>query len=171
MDIISWKPKKLINKALKKYKTTEEKQGQSGMYRKKKLIELVIAVLIILFLRDLTGIGCPIKFATGISCPGCGMSRALLAAVHLEFEKAFYFHPLFFLVPSGGIFFLFQNKLSKRSVHIFWGIVTALFLVVYIIRLLFFQNEVIVCQPDQSIFFRTGKEIFKWLRKEVFGNI
>ena len=26
----------------------------------------------------LTGIGCPIRFFIGISCPGCGMSRAVL---------------------------------------------------------------------------------------------
>ena len=31
----------------------------------------------------LTGIGCPIRFSTGISCPGCGMSRISDASARL----------------------------------------------------------------------------------------
>lgn len=155
----------MINKELKKYKTTEEKQNR--MYKRNRGIEIILAVLLVLILRDLSGIGCPIKFITGISCPGCGMSRALWAAARLDFKQAFYFHPLFLFVPAGGIFFLFRNKLSKRSVHNFWAGVAVIFLLVYGIRLLFFQNEVIVCRPDQSIFFKIGKGIVKWFRREV----
>ena len=44
-------------------------------------------------------IGCPIKFMTGLSCPGCGMSRAWLAAATLHFEEAFAYHPLFWTIP------------------------------------------------------------------------
>lgn len=43
--------------------------------------------------------GCPIKFLTGISCPGCGMTRAWLAAFHLRFDLALAYHPLFWLLP------------------------------------------------------------------------
>ena len=37
----------------------------------------------------LTGIGCPIRFSTGISCPGCGMSRAVLLMLSGHFQAAF----------------------------------------------------------------------------------
>ena len=43
--------------------------------------------------------GCPFRFFFGISCPGCGMTRALLAALRLDFAAAFSYHPLFFLLP------------------------------------------------------------------------
>ena len=43
--------------------------------------------------------GCPFRFFFGISCPGCGMPRALLAALRLDFAAAFSYHPLFFLLP------------------------------------------------------------------------
>lgn len=37
----------------------------------------------------LTGIGCPIRFSTGISCPGCGMSRAVLLCSPAIFRRRF----------------------------------------------------------------------------------
>jgi len=37
----------------------------------------------------LTGIGCPIRFSTGISCPGCGMSRAVLLMLSGLFQALF----------------------------------------------------------------------------------
>ena len=37
----------------------------------------------------LTGIGCPIWFSTGISCPGCGMSRAVLLMLSGHFGRHF----------------------------------------------------------------------------------
>ena len=40
----------------------------------------------------LTGIGCPIRFSTGISCPGCGMSRAVLLMLSGHFRAAFRMH-------------------------------------------------------------------------------
>ena len=49
------------------------------------------------------GIGCPIKFATGISCPGCGLTRAWLEALQLHFDRAVAYHPLFWLVPVAFI--------------------------------------------------------------------
>lgn len=37
----------------------------------------------------LTGIGCPIRFFIGISCPGCGMSRAVLLMLSGHFRRRF----------------------------------------------------------------------------------
>ena len=44
---------------------------------------------------------CPFRYIFGVSCPGCGMTRALVAAVFSDLETAFGFHPLFpLLVPA-----------------------------------------------------------------------
>ena len=51
----------------------------------------------------LTGIGCPIRFSTGISCPGCGMSRAVLLMLSGHFRAAFRMHPLVYAVLPAGI--------------------------------------------------------------------
>lgn len=37
----------------------------------------------------LSGITCPIKQWTGISCPGCGMTRAWLSVLHGDFLRPF----------------------------------------------------------------------------------
>ncbi|MCL1790869.1 MAG: DUF2752 domain-containing protein [Peptococcaceae bacterium] len=39
--------------------------------------------------------GCPFLAATGVPCPGCGMTRACLAFFRLDFAQAFLYHPLF----------------------------------------------------------------------------
>ena len=51
----------------------------------------------------LTGIGCPIRFFIGISCPGCGMSRAVLLMLSGHFQAAFRMHPLVYAVLPAGV--------------------------------------------------------------------
>ena len=46
---------------------------------------------------------CPFLYFFGIPCPGCGMTRALISAAKLDFNAAFYYHPLFFLVLLSAI--------------------------------------------------------------------
>ena len=41
-----------------------------------------------------SGIGCPILYVIGIPCPGCGMTRAVLACLRLDFAAAFRYHPM-----------------------------------------------------------------------------
>lgn len=47
----------------------------------------------------LIGVGCPIKFMTGVSCPGCGMTRAWLELAQGHLAAALAYHPLFWAVP------------------------------------------------------------------------
>ena len=52
------------------------------MEKKENRVHIVsaIAVVVLLYLvLEGFGITCPIKFLTGISCAGCGMSRAWIA--------------------------------------------------------------------------------------------
>lgn len=37
---------------------------------------------------------CPAKLLTGVPCPGCGLTRATLSMVHLQFDEMLSFHPL-----------------------------------------------------------------------------
>lgn len=47
--------------------------------------------------------GCPVQQLLGLGCPLCGFSRAILAAIRLDFPRAFYFHPLWPLLPTALI--------------------------------------------------------------------
>jgi len=37
---------------------------------------------------------CPFKVMTGLPCPGCGMTRSVVALLHGDATTSFYFHPL-----------------------------------------------------------------------------
>lgn len=113
---------------------------------KKTVTERLKICLILLFVYlflSLFGVGCPIKTYSGISCPGCGMTRAMGSALLLHFDRAFYYHPLFFLTPIMFFFFLFDEFLQKNKKIVFWTFIIILFVGVYLYRLLFTINDVV----------------------------
>ena len=67
-----------------------------------------------LFLELVLGVTCPILYFTGISCAGCGMSRAWMCLLHLDFAGAFYYHPLFWIPGVGAILFPFWNRIPEK---------------------------------------------------------
>ena len=77
----------------------DNKRNNRRKNERKELICAATAVVVLYTAMESIGITCPIKFITGISCAGCGMSRAWMAFLHLDIAKAFAYHPLFWLVP------------------------------------------------------------------------
>lgn len=62
---------------------------------------------------------CPIRRLTGVICPGCGMSRAWSAALHLDFSQALYYHPMFWCIPVFMLFAVYDFRLfSKRLLNV-----------------------------------------------------
>jgi hypothetical protein len=53
---------------------------------------------------------CLFKLLTGLPCPGCGMTRAYLHLFQGDIVGAFYFHPLFWLVPFLVALLIFWKK-------------------------------------------------------------
>ncbi len=90
-----------------------------------------VSILVLMLLR----IPCPIKHLTGLSCAGCGMTRALLSAITLDFDAAFMYHPLWVaLVPIATVLFIFKAKNKKAAFNICLWLSVALFLSVWIYR-------------------------------------
>ena len=77
--------------------------------------------------------GCPFRFFFGISCPGCGMTRALLAALRLDFAAAFSYHPLFFLLPFFLLGYYLDPWINWSRHYLLLGSVAALFVLTYLI--------------------------------------
>lgn len=124
------------------------------------LIPFSIAAVIYLIFH-LVGIGCPIKFISGVSCPGCGMSRAWLWVLLLDFETAFYFHPLFWAVPIFPVLFILNSagKLSQKKYDLCLTIVGALFIIVWLVRM-FAGGDIVVFAPEEGIFVRIFRTLF-----------
>lgn len=61
-------------------------------------------------------IPCLIKLATGIPCPGCGMTRAYVNLFSLNIAAAFRLHPMFWSVPILALYYLTDGQLFKNKV-------------------------------------------------------
>ena len=122
--------------------------------------EVILSLLLVVAILFITGIGCPIKFFTGISCAGCGMSRALYCMATFDFKAAFYYHPLFFLVPLFAIFLFFHKRVSRKT---FKGILIAIcviFVIVYLIRFFDDKCNVVTCTPQNGFILRTIRHLY-----------
>lgn len=98
----------------------------------------IIGACIALGMYSIT-VGCPFRRLTAIPCPFCGMTRAVLSALRLDFTSAFNYHPLFFLIPLLGLFLLFHvkkgSRLPKWFFYIVYILMGILFFAVWIWRL------------------------------------
>lgn len=115
-------------------------------YIKLILVLILISTFYIVF-------GCPIKYLTGISCPGCGMTRAWLSVISLNFDRAFYYHPLW-IIPLLYVFdYFFIRKINNKLYNIIFYIFIALFLITYLFRL-FSTNEIVSIELEKGLIYR-----------------
>lgn len=121
----------------------------------KKLLGETLAVIAVGALIFWKGFRCPIKLFTGISCPGCGMTRAIRAALRLNFAAAFHYHPLWALVPVFCVlYWILRRKKAKRCADLLVAVGCALLLSVYVCRLLLLPQEIVVWNPESGLFAR-----------------
>ncbi|MBQ7039451.1 MAG: DUF2752 domain-containing protein [Clostridia bacterium] len=76
---------------------------------------ITAAVLIFAILLNVFKIHCPIRYAFGIACPGCGMTRAVISALRLDFASAFSYHLMFWSLPLLFWCFLKDGKLFRSK--------------------------------------------------------
>ena len=111
---------------------------------------LAAVVLFYLVIESL-GVTCPIRFLTGVSCAGCGMSRAWLALLQGNLAEAARFHPLFWLPVPAAALLLFRRRLPGWVFRLSMAAVCALFLGVYLLRLLDPGDAVADFQPASGL--------------------
>ncbi|WPX10095.1 DUF2752 domain-containing protein [Anaerocellum danielii] len=90
---------------------------------------------------------CLLKTLWGIPCPGCGMTRALLAVLKGNLLAAFYYHPLWVVVILYPVIYtIFKAIKSKQDFYIWRNkslkIIIRLFLFVWIIRMILFFPDI-----------------------------
>lgn len=100
------------------------------------------------------GITCPIKFVTGVSCPGCGMTRAWLSVLRLDFAAAFYYHPLFMAPPIAAVVFFLKSHINRNIYRAIMLTLGAAFIIMYACRLMFAEGDIVVFEPGNNIIFR-----------------
>ncbi|MBR4981148.1 MAG: DUF2752 domain-containing protein [Lachnospiraceae bacterium] len=114
-----------------------------------------------LFISLIFDVGCPILWITGISCAGCGMTRAWISLLHLDFKTAFYYHPLFWLPVVILFFYFFRNKMTKNASLILSTIAILLFLITYVLRMLNTSDSIVIFQPWEGIIGKIISQLLK----------
>lgn len=123
------------------------------MIRKNDLRAILI-IAAFYAVMQLAGITCPIRYLTGISCAGCGMTRAWMSLLRLDISSAFAYHPLFWLPVPAGLVLLLRHRLPKALVRWTLGIACVLFLVVYVVRMLQPENAIVTFAPETGLIYR-----------------
>lgn len=119
-----------------------------------EVITSVTAVVVLYVILESFGVTCPIKYITGISCAGCGMSRAWIALLHFNIHEAFMYHPLFFLPPVVVIVMLLKSKINIKFYKIFMFTMAGAFVIVYLYRMFIGTGDIVVFEPQNNILFR-----------------
>lgn len=78
------------------------------------LITLYFAVAYALF--GYYGITCVFREFLGVPCPGCGMTRALIALVNMDIAKALRYNCVIFFMPYIFIYIFFDLKSRVHNV-------------------------------------------------------
>ena len=97
---------------------------------------------------------CPILALIGIPCPGCGLTRAWLAALGGRFAEAFAFHPLFPLLPPYLLYMLehhiFGFPGNKKLTIALTVTMTILLIGVWILRVAL-NDPVVAFHPEEGV--------------------
>lgn len=109
--------------------------GKGGTTRSARVVRPLAVCVGAAVLLHATGIGCPIKFLTGVSCPGCGLTRAWLAAFCLRFDLALAYHPLFWSVPLVAALLVCRERIPRTTIRIVATVAIAAFVVTWAVRL------------------------------------
>lgn len=106
------------------------------------LLAAFAALLALWYFFDLP---CIPKTITGIPCPGCGVTRAWLAALRLDFSTAFRQYPMFWSIPLLALFAVYDGKLfsHRKTNNLILGILLAGILVIYLARLFGFLGRLL----------------------------
>ena len=137
----------------------DNKRNNRRKNERKELICAVTAVVVLYTAMESIGITCPIKFITGISCAGCGMSRAWISLLHFNIHDAFMYHPLFFLPPVVVIVMLLKSKINIKFYKIFMFTIAGAFVIVYLYRMFIGTGDIVVFEPQNNILFRIIRKL------------
>lgn len=116
----------------------------------KRFIKNILVLFILIAIFYILDIGCIFKKLSGLSCPGCGMTRAWLSFLKGDIGKAFYYHPLFWMIIVIPAITLIRKRISDS---LFNGILICcivLLMVCYLIRL-FSGSDIVSFNPYNSL--------------------
>ena len=104
--------------------------------KKDKLITCIGAAVMVALMYFLK-IPCLFKWLFHIECPGCGITRACLSVLRLDFASAFEFNPMFWSVPILFVLYLLDGKIFNREWigNVLYALIFSGFFINWIVKL------------------------------------
>ena len=136
-------------------------KGLINKYRSELILGLGIVGIFLCFFA--VGITCPIKYLTGVSCAGCGMTRAWVHALTFRFPEAFGYNPVFWIVPF-LLFFCCYQKRHPLVGRIGLAVCLSIMLVAYGIRMADPTDTIVVFAPKDSVVYRAYHAVFTQIK-------
>lgn len=134
----------------------------------KRDIAAILTVVAFYTVLQLMGITCPIKFLTGISCAGCGTTRAWLAFLRGDIRTALYYHPMFWVPPIALLLYMKRSKIHKTIFFLAIFFIILAYAILYLYRLKTgCSGDIVVFEPWNGLIGRGIREMAKFLQKEV----
>ena len=127
--------------------------------RHKEVVSIIAFLIIYCAVTMLLHIPCPILWITGVSCPGCGITRATLALCRLDIGQALYYNPSIFVVIAAVALLVLCRRSPKAKKWII-GIAASMMLGIYIYRMAVLHAPVLQFEPAQGVFPR----LWRWIR-------
>ena len=131
--------------------------------KEKVSIYKIVLYLLCIFLVLLFLYKCPFEFLFGVTCPGCGMTRALISFVKLDFVSAFHYHPLFGLVLIAATIWILKylgiKLMSDKTFRIIEYVLCTLFIIVYLVRL-FCGSDVVYIDYKEGLIYKIIQYLF-----------
>ena len=128
------------------------------LQRKREVLHLFLCLGLYCVIAVLLHLPCPILWITGISCPGCGITRACLSLLRLDVAAALYYNPSVFAVILAAILLVFSEKKKTKNTTLF---VTACFMIaVYLYRMLFSHAPVLQFDPANGVVGQLARWLF-----------
>ena len=121
-------------------------ESPPGSKKWRRVLDAALPLLILLALAAVEFPLCPTRLFMGVPCPGCGLTRATLALLQLDFAAMWRFHPLAPVMTPIVAWFLSKPILEElgwipkhrvfvRIPNLVWGVLLVLFLGLYVARL------------------------------------
>lgn len=108
----------------------------AGLRRLRPALPVLVIAAILALIPSST---CVVRFAFGVPCPACGLTRAALAIARLDFEAAHRLHPLSIALAAAtiamvGLAFTVREEAWRRAVTIVTGAAGVLLVIVWALR-------------------------------------
>lgn len=102
----------------------------------KTKLAIIPLLALFCFITHILNVTCIIKKVFGIACLGCGMTRAVIYAIKLDFANAFTLHPMFWSLPVLFLYFLYDGHLfnNKKANFAILAVIALGFLLNWLVR-------------------------------------